>query len=64
VLSAALGLVVGADAARASGAPWRLPPGGYWWSLGGGLALALIIAVAATLPLLGRLTSPQNARFE
>ncbi|MFF4810077.1 FtsX-like permease family protein [Micromonospora chersina] len=63
-LSVALGLVVAADAARAGGMPWRLPEVGYWVALGAGLLVAVALAVAATGPLLSRLTSLETARFE
>jgi hypothetical protein len=62
--SAALGLAVAADVAWVNHVPWRPPQPSYWWVLGGGLALALGVAVAATVPLLGRLTSLETARFE
>jgi FtsX-like permease family protein len=42
---------------------FSLPDLGYWLSLVGGLAVALGV-VAATLPLLDRLTSPESVRFE
>jgi predicted lysophospholipase L1 biosynthesis ABC-type transport system permease subunit len=42
---------------------WKAPPPAYWAALGGGLVLALLL-IAATLPLLGRLTSAESARFE
>jgi hypothetical protein len=37
--------------------------GTYWATMGGGLAIALA-AACVTLPLLGRMTSPANVRFE
>ena len=43
--------------------PFALPDGSYWLALVGGLATALAV-VAATLPLLNRLTSPGSVRFE
>jgi hypothetical protein len=42
---------------------FHLPTAGYWFTLTGGLALALLI-VGATFPLLDRLTSLETARFE
>jgi predicted lysophospholipase L1 biosynthesis ABC-type transport system permease subunit len=42
---------------------FRVPSIGYWGALAGGLAVALVV-VAATLPLLDRLTSLETARFE
>jgi hypothetical protein len=62
--SAGLGMGVTADVAWVSHVPWRVPQASYWWVLGGGLALALGVATAATVPLLGRLTSLEAARFE
>jgi hypothetical protein len=44
--------------------PWRPPPATYWWTLAAGTATALAIAVLTTIPLLGRLTAPDTARFE
>lgn len=43
--------------------PFTPPALGYWTALAGGLAVALAV-VAATLPLLDRLTAPESARFE
>jgi hypothetical protein len=40
-----------------------MPPPGYFALVGGGLAAALGV-VAATLPLLGRLTAPESVRLE
>ena len=66
-VSVALGLGVAAGLLVAAGSgsnvPWKPPQPPYWLSLGAGLALAVLI-VAATLPLLHRLTSLDNARFE
>ena len=66
VASAGLGLAVAALILQAIGAPgpaWRLPELSYWAALTGGILLALL-AVAATLPLLKRVTSLETARFE
>jgi hypothetical protein len=64
--SVALGLVVAA-LVLATGStdtrPFVLPGLGYWLSLVGGLALALLV-VLATMPLLNRLTTLDSARFE
>jgi hypothetical protein len=64
VASAALGLSVSAEIFRVTHQPWRPPLPGYWWMLASGLAVAVAIAVAATIPLLGRLTAPETARVE
>ena len=63
--SVALGLAVSALVLAAAGSneQFVLPGSGYWVSLGGGLALALLV-VMATLPLLARLTDLDAARFE
>jgi hypothetical protein len=37
--------------------------GTYWATLGAGLAVALAV-IAATLPLLSRMTTPASVRFE
>ncbi|MEU7874647.1 FtsX-like permease family protein [Dactylosporangium sp. NPDC049140] len=62
-VSVALGLAVAADVLRVNHMPWRLPPAGYWWTLSGGMAIAVIIALAAIAPL-RQLTSLDNTRFE
>ena len=63
--SVALGLVVAALVLSAAGGnhPFVLPGVGYWLSLVGGLALALLV-VMATLPLLARLTDLDAVRVE
>jgi ABC-type antimicrobial peptide transport system permease subunit len=65
--SVVLGLGVAAGLLAAIGETatltWRPPVPGYWAALAAGLALALLI-VAATLPLLHRLTALDSARFE
>lgn len=64
--SAGLGLAVAAVVLSTTGGgsrPFVLPGPGYWLSLAGGLAAALLV-VLATLPLLDRLTSLDSARFE
>jgi hypothetical protein len=67
VVSVALGLGVAGGLLVAAGSgssvPYKPPQLPYWLSLAGGLAVALAV-VAATLPLLHRLTSPDQARFE
>jgi hypothetical protein len=40
-----------------------LPGAGYWLALAGGVAIAMGV-VAATLPLLRRLTDPDTVRFD
>lgn len=64
--SVVLGLVVAALVVATGSRgdmPFALPGLGYWLSLAGGLALALLV-VLATLPLLTRLTNLDTARFE
>ena len=63
--SVVLGLAVAYLALAAGGGnrAFALPDLGYWLSLFGGLAAALLV-VLATLPLLARLTDPDTARFE
>lgn len=64
VVSAAIGFAVIADLAHASHVPWRPPPGSYWSTLAIGTATALAVALFTTIPLLGKLTAPDTARFE
>jgi hypothetical protein len=45
------------------GTPVPALTGTYWATMGAGLAIALA-AICATLPLLGRMTSPASVRFE
>jgi hypothetical protein len=40
-----------------------LPSPSYYLTLGGGL-LAAVAIVVATMPILGRITATENARFE
>jgi hypothetical protein len=64
--TAALGLAVSAllVASSSEGSrPFALPGAGYWFSLVGGLVVALLV-VASTLPLLTRLTSPDTPHPE
>jgi predicted lysophospholipase L1 biosynthesis ABC-type transport system permease subunit len=64
-VSVALGFAVDAILVDLVGGrqTFHLPTIGFWVSLVGGLACALAI-VAATLPLLDRVTSVETARFE
>jgi hypothetical protein len=64
-VTAGLGLAVTALtlASDPTGPTSNLPGTAYWVALIGGVAAALAV-VAATLPLLGRLTSPETVRFE
>jgi hypothetical protein len=64
VVSAGIGFAVASDITHASHQPWRPPAGSYWWMLGTGTAAALAIALLTTIPLLGKLTAPDTARFE
>ena len=64
VTGAAIGFAVIADLAYASHVPWRPPPGSYWSALAIGTATALAGALLTTIPLLGKLTAPDTARFE
>jgi hypothetical protein len=63
--TSALGLAVTALtlASDTSNPAFALPGLDYWLALVGGLAIALAV-VAATLPLLNRLTSPESVRIE
>jgi hypothetical protein len=63
--SVVLGFVVDALllSLSATNETFHFPTAGYWVALAGGLGFALAI-VAATLPLLDRLTSLETARFE
>jgi predicted lysophospholipase L1 biosynthesis ABC-type transport system permease subunit len=63
--TAALGLVVTwlTLASDPDGPSLALPSAGYWLALVGGVAIALGV-VAATLPLLRRLTDPDTVRFD
>jgi hypothetical protein len=45
------------------GTPVPLPSHVYFATMGAGLAIALIV-IGVTLPLLNRMTGPDNVRFE
>jgi hypothetical protein len=71
-LAAALVVAGGIAYGMSTAAVARLAPAGmptpglngtYWATLGTGLAVALAV-IAATLPLLGRITTPASVRFE
>jgi predicted lysophospholipase L1 biosynthesis ABC-type transport system permease subunit len=64
LVSAGLGLALAAIVIKANHAAWKPPAPAYWSALGGGILLALALSAATSLPLLGRLTSLQTARFE
>jgi len=64
VVSAGIGFAVGTDITHAAQVPWRPPPGTYWLTLGAGTTVALAVALLTTIPLLGKLTAPDTARFE
>jgi sulfite exporter TauE/SafE len=68
VLAAVVGIGAGANLARAlpvveKQAGSAFPGGAYYLALGVGLAVAVLV-VSSALPLLGRLTRTENARFE
>ncbi|MEU7692932.1 FtsX-like permease family protein [Microbispora hainanensis] len=66
VLAAAAGFGVAEpliDALRMKGTSLAMPGPVYFASLGGGLAASLLV-ILTTLPLLRRMTTPDNARFE
>ncbi|MFE9694450.1 FtsX-like permease family protein [Micromonospora sp. NPDC005806] len=64
VISAGIGFAVAADITHASHTPWRPPPASYWWTLAGGVATSLAVALLTTIPLMTKLTAPHTARFE
>ncbi|HZP53436.1 FtsX-like permease family protein [Actinocrinis sp.] len=65
LLAAVTGLVLAIPIANAlaHGAPLQLPGHAYGLTMAGGLAVCLAV-IALTLPLLGRITASDNARFE
>jgi hypothetical protein len=63
-ISAGLGLALAAVVLREVHAAWKPPDPEYWAALAGGVLVALLLAAATALPLLGRVTSVENARFE
>lgn len=63
-ISAGLGLVLAAVVLREVHAEWKPPDPEYWAALAGGVLVALLLSAATALPLLGRVTSVENARFE
>ncbi|MEV1203162.1 hypothetical protein [Microbispora rosea] len=70
VLAATLAAVAGfgvaeplIDALAMKSASTAMPGPVYFASLGGGLAASLLV-ILTTLPLLRRMTTPDNARFE
>jgi MFS family permease len=63
-VSAVVGFAVVAYLAGVAHQPLLAPLTAYWWYLAAGIGTAIAVAAAATVPLLGRLTSPENARFE
>lgn len=62
--STGLGVLLASYATWSAHAPWQPPGPAFWPALGAGLLLALALASAVTMPLLGRLTSLETARFE
>lgn len=66
VVAAATGLGVAITLVKAvlpGVAPTTFPGASYYLTMAGGFAVALLV-VLATLPLLGRITQPERARFE
>lgn len=65
LLAAVTGLVLAIPVANAlaHGAPLQMPGRAYGVTMGIGLAVCLAV-IASTLPLLGRVTASDNARFE
>jgi hypothetical protein len=64
VLAAAAGTLYGEMVLNAtSGTPYQWPSAQFVLAIVAGIVLALAI-VALTLPLLGKITRPENARFE
>ena len=65
LLAAVTGLILAIPIANAlaHGAPLQLPGHAYGLTMAGGLAVCLAVIVL-TLPLLGRITASDNARFE
>jgi ABC-type antimicrobial peptide transport system permease subunit len=65
VTAAVVGFAVAIPTASAlaRGAGLRMPDSGYYLTMGTGLAVCVLVVLSG-LPLLGRLTSSDNARFE
>jgi ABC-type antimicrobial peptide transport system permease subunit len=64
VASAGIGFAVAGDMIHAAHLSWHPPAASYWALLATGTAAALAIALLTTIPLLGKLTAPDAARFE
>jgi len=64
VTSTGLGMLLAGYAMWTSQAAWQPPSPAFWPALGAGLLLALALSSAASMPLLGRLTSLDAVRFE
>lgn len=57
------GLAAAAVGKLAAGAPVPNPGSDYFMIIGGGLVASLLV-ILASMPLLGRITAPENVRFE
>lgn len=65
IVAGGLGYLIAAEAVGkfASGSPVPVPSHTFFLTIGGGLIGSLLI-ILASLPLLGRITEPENVRFE
>jgi FtsX-like permease family len=65
IVAGGLGYLIAAEAVSkfAAGSPVPVPSHTYFLTIGGGLIGSLLI-ILASLPLLGRITEPENVRFE
>jgi hypothetical protein len=65
VAAGAIGFALAAAAVGklAAGSPITAPGSDYFMIIGGGLIASLLV-ILLSLPLLGRITAPENVRFE